>query len=346
VWGPDSMQIRSTPGKTGAPPMSEHGAPGPRQATGPANDGPAAENRPAGKRRSDNWGRWGTDDEIGALNLLTPRLVRDAAHALRSGRAYDLGIPIQPEGVPLLDFRGRPMRLTLQDPTDEKFFSDLGCAAGTGANEDVLVMASHTTSHMDALIHVYENSQYYNGTPTSAMRAMTGAEKLGIEKVRGFAARAVLLDMPRHFGDGPWLEPGRSLSGRDLEIACDGQGIEVRAGDVVLVRTGYLQMWLEQKTKQVGFLQPGLSKNAAQWLADRDVVAVGSDNTAVEVLPFDEDDFFAVHKLLLVRHGIYMLELLDLSAPAEDDCFEGLIAVAPLKVTGATGSPVNPILIG
>jgi len=237
------------------------------------------------------------------------------------------------------------MRLTLQDSTEEAFFTALGCAPGTGANEDVLVLASHTTSHMDALIHVYENSEHYNGVPSSEMRAMTGAAKLGIEKVGGFAARAVLLDMPRHLGDGPWLEPGRALSGGDLERASREQGVEVGPGDVVLVRTGYLQMWFEQK-KDKGYLQPGLTKDAAQWLADRDVVAVGSDNAAVEVIPFDQDDFFAVHKLLLVRHGIYMLEFLDLSAPAADDCFEGLLTVAPLKVTGATGSPVNPILIG
>jgi kynurenine formamidase len=325
--------------------MSDDEAPVPRPASGAAVDGPSGD-LSAGDRSGGNWGRWGPEDEIGALNLLTPSLVRDAAHAVRSGRTYHLGIPIQPEGVPLLDFRGRPMRLTLQDPTDEEYFGAFGCAAGTGANEDVLVLASHTTSHMDALIHVYENSLHYNAVPTSAMRAMSGAERLGIEKVRGFAARALLLDMPRHIGNGPWLEPGRGLSGRDLELACDSQGVEVRAGDVVFVRTGYLQMWFEQNKKEIGFSQPGLSKDGAQWLADRDVVAVGSDNTAVEVLPFDEDDFFAVHKVLLVRHGIYMLELLDLSAPAADDCFEGLVTVAPLKVTGATGSPVNPILIG
>jgi kynurenine formamidase len=320
--------------------MSDHESPGPRSAAVSASGAPTRD------RSAGNWGRWGSDDEIGALNLLSPSLVSDAAHSVRTGRTYPLGIPIQSEGVPLLDFRGRPMRLTLQDPTDEAYFGAFGCAAGTGANEDVLVLASHTTSHMDALIHVYENSQHYNAVPTSAMSAMGGAQRLGIEKVGGFAARAVLLDMPRHIGGGPWLEPGRALSGKDLELASDAQGVEVRAGDVVLVRTGYLQMWFEQNKKEIGFLQPGLSKDGARWLADRDVVAVGADNTAVEVLPFDEDDFFAVHKVLLVRHGIYMIELLDLSAPAADDCFEGLVTIAPLKVTGATGSPVNPILIG
>jgi kynurenine formamidase len=292
-----------------------------------------------------NWGRWGPDDELGALNLLTPEIVRDAARTVRTGRTYQLGIPIQSEGVPLLDHRGKPMRLTLQDPTDEGVYRSLGCAPGTGANEDVLVLASHTTSHMDALIHVYEDFQHYNGIPSSAMRAMSGATKLGIEKVGGFAARAVLLDMPRHLGEGPWLETNHGITSAELEMAADAQGVEVRPGDVVLVRTGYLKMWFERPDER-GFLQPGITLDAANWLAERDVVAVGSDNAAVEFIPFDGDDFLAVHKLLLVRYGIYLLEFLDLSAPARDECWEGLITVAPLKVTGATGSPVNPILVG
>lgn len=292
-----------------------------------------------------NWGRWGADDERGALNLLTPDVVARAAASVRTGRTYPLGIPIQADGVPLMDYRGKPMRLTLEDSTDEGSYADFGCKPGTGAHEDVMIFASHTTSHMDALIHVYEDWEHYNGVPAAAMRAMTGATRLGIDKVGGFAARAVLLDLPRHMGDGPWLEPGRRIEASDLEGAARAQGVEITTGDVVLIRTGYLQMWFEQQP-DVPFEQPGITMGAAGWLAERDVVAVGSDNAAVEVIPFDENDFLGAHKVLLVRHGIYLLEFLDLSAPAGDDCFEGLLSVAPLKVTGATGSPINPILVG
>jgi kynurenine formamidase len=291
-----------------------------------------------------NWGRWGADDERGALNLLTPERVRASVAAVRHGRCYPLGIPIQAEGVPLLDYRGKPMRLTLSDGTDEGMYAALGCQPGTGTHEDVMVFASHTTSHMDALIHVYEEHHHYNGVPAAAMRAMPGATKLGIEKVEGFAARAVLLDMPRYFGGVDWVEPGRTLSGADLEGAAAAQGVEIGPGDVVLVRTGYLQMWF-QRQPDVGFEQPGIGLDAAQWLGERDVVAVGSDNAAVEVIPFDGNDFLAVHKALLVRRGIYLLEFLDLSRPAADEAWEGLITVAPLKVTGATGSPINPIFL-
>lgn len=293
--------------------------------------------------RPNNWGRWGADDERGALNMLGPEVVLRARESITTGRVYSLGIPIQSHDVPLYDYRGTPMRLTLQDSTDDGMYAELGCHEGTGAHEDVLVMASHTTSHMDALIHVYGEHSHYNGVGPGAMRAMSGASKLGIDKVGGIAARGVLLDMVRYFADAEqWVEPGRNISGADLAAAADQQGTEVRGGDVVLVRTGYLQFWQEHRD---GFAQPGIGTDAARWLAGRDVVAVGSDNGAVEVIPFDDNDFLAVHKVLLVDHGIYLLEFLDLLQPALDGNFEGLLSVAPLKVTGATGSPVNPIFI-
>lgn len=298
--------------------------------------------------RTGNWGRWGDDDERGALNLLTPEVIRAAAGSITAGKVYSLGIPIQGQGVPLLDYRGTPMRLTLQDATDDGMYEPMGAAKGTGAHEDVLVMASHTTSHMDALVHVYGDYSHYNGVAHDEMHALGGAQKLGIEKVGGFAARAVLLDLPAYFGDESHVELGRCITSADLQGAADAQGVEVRAGDVVLVRTGYLQMWWAAQAAgdDPGFLQAGIGADAARWLASKDVVAVGSDNAAVEVIPFDDNDFLNVHKILLVEHGIYMLEFLNLVEPAVDGIYEGVLAVGPLKVTGATGSPVNPIFIG
>jgi kynurenine formamidase len=294
-----------------------------------------------------NWGRWGDDDERGALNLLTEDVVRAAAGSITRGRTYSLGIPIQGQGVPLLDYRGTPMRLTLQDATDHGMYESMGCHDGTGAHEDVLVMASHTTSHMDALVHVYQDFQHYNGVAHDEMHALSGARRLGIEKVGGFAARAVLLDAVAHLGGGSPLEAGRAISGDDLAAIADAEGVEVRAGDVVLVRTGYLQTWWEADAAgaEKPMLQAGLDTSAANWLVERDVVAVGADNAAVEVIPFDGNDFLRVHKVLLVDAGIYMLEFLDLAGPAADQAYEGLLCVGPLKVTGATGSPINPIYV-
>lgn len=296
---------------------------------------------------TNNWGRWGDDDERGALNLLTPEVIAAAAASIRTGKVYSLGIPIQGQGVPLLDHRGRPMRLTIQDGTDDGMYAMFGAEEGTGAHEDVLVMASHTTSHMDALVHVYAHHKHYNGVAYDEMKASSGAGRLGIEKVGGFAARAVILDMVAFFGDEVHVEHGRCLTSEDLKGAAAAQGVEVRAGDVVLVRTGHLQWWWANNAARgpEQYFQAGIGADAAEWLASMDVVAVGADNAAVEVIPFDGNDFLRVHKMLLVEAGIYMLEYLDLSAPAADRAYEGLLTVAPLKVTGATGSPINPIFI-
>ena len=297
--------------------------------------------------RATNWGRWGDDDERGALNLLTPDVIQAAASSITTGKVYSLGIPIQGQGVPLMDYRGTPMRLTLQDSTDDGIYEMYGCHQGTGAHEDVLVMASHTTSHMDALVHVYGEYKHYNGVEHDTMHALGGAQKLGIDKVGGFAARAVLLDMVAYFGDEKYVTLGRNITADDLQGAAARQGTEVRAGDVVLVRTGYLQFWFENNATGAHppFEQAGIGGDAARWLASMDIVAVGCDHAAVEVIPFQDNDFLHVHKVLLVDHGIYMLEFIDLSAPAADGNYEGVLAVAPLKVTGATGSPVNPIFI-
>lgn len=298
-----------------------------------------------------NWGRWGDDDERGALNLLTPDVIKAAAASITTGKVYSLGIPIQGHGVPLMDYRGTPMRLTLQDGTDDGIYAMYGCHEGTGAHEDVLVMASHTTSHMDALVHVYGDYKHYNDVDFNTMTALGGAKKLGIDKVGGLASRGVLLDMVKYFGDenggNDWVTLGRNITGADLEGAAKAQGVEVRAGDVVMIRTGYLQFWWDNAAKggQSPFEQAGIGLDAAAWLADKDIVAVASDNAAVEVIPFENNDFITVHKELLVKAGIYLLEFINLAEPAADENYEGIFAVGPLKVTGATGSPVNPIFI-
>lgn len=294
--------------------------------------------------RVTNWGRWGDDDERGALNLITPERVRTGAAAVTTGKVYSLGIPIQAEGVPLFDYRGTPMRLTLMNESDDGRFAMYGAAEGTGAHEDVLVFASHITSHMDALCHVYEGHQHYNGVAAAEMKTNTGAGRLGIEKVGGFAGRGVLLDIPKLRGK-QWLDPGYMITADDLESAARAEQVTVEAGDLVLVRTGYLDFWYAH-APDVPFEQPGIGVEAATWLADRDVAAIGSDNSAVEVIPFDGNDFLAVHKVLLVQRGIYMLEHLNLAELAADECYTGLLSVGPLKVTGATGSPINPVFVG
>ncbi|MYS84282.1 cyclase family protein [Embleya scabrispora] len=295
-----------------------------------------------------NWGRWGAEDERGALNLIEPAGVRAAAHEIRTGRSYSLALPIVRGNQPAFDFRGTPQRLTLVSQTDAMYEGFEG-GDDVGSNEDVLIIPSHNLTHMDALCHVQAKGRFYNGFPADSFRSHTGAGRCGIDKLGAFASRAVLLDLPRHF-DTPYLEGGYRITGADLAGCAERQGVEVRSGDALLVRTGYLDEYRATVAagREPSFAQPGLSLDAVEYVRAHDISVVGADNSAIECIPFD-DRFLSVHIALLVESGVPLLEHLWLSelaeVMAEAGAYSCLLCVAPLPVTGATGSPINPVAI-
>jgi kynurenine formamidase len=292
-----------------------------------------------------NWGRWGADDERGTLNLITPDAVLAGARTCRTGKVYSLSLPIQQSGVPIFDYRGAPRRYTLTSSTDNEMYAGYGAAPGVGANEDVLVIPSHCTTHMDALSHVFVDDQIYNGHP-NGFSSLAGAPKCGIEATGSFAGRAVLLDLPAHQGVD-WLEPGTTITSADLEACRAHQGVEMATGDILLVRTGWLDLFATiEKPEDVPFSQAGLGYDALDFVRDHAVAVVGADNAAIECIPFDRDVFLGVHIELLVRLGVTLLEHLVLTEMARDRCYQSLLCVGALPVTGATGSPINPIAIG
>ena len=294
---------------------------------------------------SSNWGRWGPDDERGTLNLLTPEVVLEATRTCANGHVYQLGLPLQREGMPNYDFRGAPQRYTLTNQSDEARLGAYGGTPGIGANEDVLLVATHAVTHMDALAHVYADGAMYNGHPADGMTSYEGAAHCGIENAGAVAARGVLVDLARS-KEVDWLEPGYVITPDDLATALRQQGTELRPGDAVLLRTGWLEWYFADGGATVEVPQPGIGHDAAAFLADRDVSLIGADNSAVEAMPFDGGRFLTAHVELLTRRGVHLLEHLDLSALAADSCHQFLFVVGPLRITGATASPVNPIAIG
>jgi kynurenine formamidase len=295
-----------------------------------------------------NWGRWGDDDERGALNLITPEVVRAATQVCTTGKTYSLGLPIQRHGMPILDHRGAPMRLALTHQSDIGMFADYGAPDHVGANEDVIVMASHNETHMDALCHVFSERRLYNGFPAESVTAAAGATKLGIDKVRSIVGRAVLLDMPGFLGVER-IDAPRIFTGDELLACAREEGVEIRADDIRLVRTGWIDAYLAAAGAggdDTLPMQPGIGLDACRTIAALDVAAVGSDNSAVEAIPFDENRFLCVHIELLVKLGLPLIEHLVLGEMAADHCYESLLVVAPLPVVGGTGSPVSPVAIG
>jgi kynurenine formamidase len=293
-----------------------------------------------------NWGRWGDDDERGALNLVDDDSVLAATRLCRTGRLYQLALPIQRAGIPNFEYRGIPQRLTLTSYNDVELYGSYGAPSDVGGNEDMLVFASHTTTHIDALCHVHEGGAIYNGFPRENMSTYGGATRCGIENAGAFAARGVLLDVAASKGVA-CLEPGYVITAADLQDALALQDVTLRPGDVVLLRTGWVEQFLEAGEGEVDmFAQPGIGLDAARWLGAQDPIAVGADNSAVEVSPWDDGAFLGVHRELLVKRGVHLVEHLQLARLARDRCYEFFFCAAPLLITGATASPLNPIAIG
>lgn len=283
-----------------------------------------------------NWRRWGDDDQRGALNLLTPPVVLGATHSCREGKVYSLGLPIQQTGMPTISYRNPPLRLTLLGNQGQS-------AVGGGddtlvINEDVLVVATHNGTHIDALSHVAHGAHMYNGYPAGSFETRSGATKCGIETMGGFAGRAVVADVFRHRGAS--LDDDL-VSAEEVLSVLDSAGLTLGSGDILLVRTGWIDRFINDPANTPIFRQPGLAPDVADLVLDNGVAAVGCDNSAVDPIPSALD----LHIELLVRQGVPLLEHLDLRAAAADGVATGLLVVAPLPIVGATGSPVNPILI-
>lgn len=290
-----------------------------------------------------NWGRWGEDDQRGALNLIDGSRVLEATRRLRTGQVYSLAIPISHHATPTISDRPLPERLTLSTPVDSAVFETYGAEPGVGANEDVIFIPSHAGTHMDALSHVYADGTIYNGHPADSFTPKNGAAKCGIEKTGSFAGRAVMLDVAAWSGV-EHLEAGHVVGGDDLEACRSAQGTEVLPGDILIVRTGWLEARMKPDGPPAG-LEPGLGFSAVDFIADHDVAVVGADNAAVESIPFDKNVFLGVHIELLIKRGVTLLEHLWLADLAADGVHECLVVVGALPVLGASGCPINPIAI-
>ena len=214
--------------------------------------------------------------------------------------------------------------------------------ARTGAS-GIVVMPEHSGTHIDALAHQAENLTLHGGVHVDArVQTSTGFKVLGIESMAPIVSRGVLLDV----AGGERLPPDYAITRDDLEKAQQRGGVEVHQRDVVLVRTGYGALW----SKPDEYLRAaGVSADACRWLIERGVAAVGADNVAFDVMSAPPDPELGVtlpgHILLLVRAGIPIIENLDLEALAAANVHEFAFVCLPLKMRGATGSPVRPIAI-
>ncbi|MFE2373558.1 cyclase family protein [Streptomyces sp. NPDC059398] len=295
--------------------------------------------------RVNNWGRWGADDEIGTLNLITDEVVREAAAGVRSGRRIPLAIALEQDGVQTGMIPGRVNPLHAMVQINQELFGP-----GTVAtSDDIVTMSLQTGTHWDALTHASHSGKLYNGRPAETVTAHGGAEFSGIGTVRHLVSRGVLLDVARARGEDR-LAGGRAVTPEDLEAAQELAGTEVRAGDIVLVRTGQIRLYLSGDRNGYTYPSPGLSIRTPEWFHARDVAAVANDTVTFEIFPPESEDLWLpVHALHLVEMGMpqgqnWNLEKLS-TACAEADQYSFLLSATPEPFTGGTGAPVAPVAI-
>ncbi len=259
--------------------------------------------------------------------------IRDGARVYDLSRPYQIGMPQSPNHPAY--WHSLPRR-----------HGDHYRADGSSAANDVITLGTHVGTHIDALAHVSHDDRLYGGV--DAKEAQTGGRfsTHGVDTVPPLLGRGVLLDVPGALGLDA-CDPGYEITPDDLDATVERQGTAPAPGDVVLVRSGWGRRWDEGEAyvgRETGV--PGVSEAGARWLAERAPAAVGADTIAFERLEAGKGHaLLPAHRVLLVEHGINIIETMALEEVAADRVHEFTLIAAPLPLVGATGAPVRPLAV-
>ncbi len=288
-----------------------------------------------------NWGRWGDDDERGALNLITAEKRAQAAALVQEGLSVSCGneLPVS-RGLEARSAQHYMIVGGDQVDPETRFAFCL----------DSFSIAPHgpATTHLDALCHMFYEGKIYNGYSKDEVRT-DGAQKASIMAgADGIVSRGVLLDIPAARG-AEWLEPAERITVEDLEAAEEREGVQVESGDILLVATGR-----EGRAESRGPGAPwdglaGLDASCLPWLRERDVAVVGCDGIT-DATPSGIDEWpMPMHQVLIANMGVHLIDNVSIerlvAACRERDRYEFLFSLAPLRLEGGTASPVNPLAI-
>jgi kynurenine formamidase len=302
--------------------------------------------------RLKRWGRWGPDDEVGAVNFITPEDIVAAARLVRRGQVFPLGLALDQNGpqAGLWGGRWNPIHTMLATGTDA-VAGKHDATPGLRYGDDAINLPTQCATQWDALAHVFLEERMWNGYDARLVDSR-GAHKCGIEHVIGrMVGRGVLLDVARHMGKA-FLEDGYPISVADLGATAEAQGVEVRRGDFCIVRTGQMEERLARGDwgSYAGGPAPGLAFETCDWIAEKEIAAICSDTWGIEVRPNETDELgqplhWVTIPAMGVTHG-EMFFLADLAADcAADRVYEFFLTAPPLNITHGTGSPINPLAI-
>jgi kynurenine formamidase len=260
---------------------------------------------------------FGKDDQTGATNRVTPAVTKAAAAEIQTGKVTTLTNPLV-DGVPLFGTRFTKTILTAVS---------LAPGASLGENnltymEDTWLSQSHVGTHLDGLGHIGRGDCYYNQTAMGKFINQNNMTKLGLEHLKSFATRGVVIDLVRVFQEGnklksnaacrkPCLDMGTVITPEDLQAGLKMYNVTLREGDAVFLNTGWGDVFAQYPAQNALYNkgEPGLGKAAAKWLVDQKVILVGADTWAVEVIPGEtQGEAFAVHQMLLTDNGIHIIE--------------------------------------
>lgn len=302
-----------------------------------------------------NWGRWGSDDQVGALNYLDASQVLRGVASVRDGQVFTLQCPMgHPHGDPVFPGREGIKREMVWD--EELFESGNGPSfpGGLRASDDKAEIFLQGSSQYDALGHAWYDHTLWNGVEASTTNGggMSWASILPIAE-RGVVGRGVLIDMARH-RDKPWLDKGETFTHHDLEEAAAAQGVTIENRDILCIRTGWLKYFYATPHDEFyeGFVEPGLtySRELVEWFQSKEIPNLVTDTIANEVTADPETGvLLPLHAALLRNLGVSLAEIIWLDDLAEacaaDGRYDFLYTAAPLKIHEATGAPVNPVVI-
>jgi kynurenine formamidase len=280
--------------------------------------------------------RWGAADERGSANHMRPESVLRAARLMQTGEVFELGRVLS-ASMPFVGTRRFDVHLkrTVMNPQPNR----------RGSNEELVVSEiGQVGTQFDGFSHQTIGPGFYNCVQVDEVATRAGFTKLGIEKVGTLMTRGVLIDVAALKGVDT-LPDAYEITRADLEAALARQKSTLQPGDAILVHTGWGKLWGPDNARYLKS-NPGIGVAAAQWLAKQDPMLVGADNGPVEVVPNSDAQLNQpVHQIMLVVHGVHLLENLKLDELAAKHVYEFALVLQPLKIQGGTGSTVAPVAI-
>ena len=283
--------------------------------------------------------KYGADDELGAFNLLTPELAMKAAKLVKTGKTYRLGIETSNK-TPAFPPRTFNVQILLPNQYD-------GTAYGKNKfnyADDIIAGWMGVGSQIDGLGHAATDGVYYNGKRAKDFIKADGITMFGMENLPPIVTRGVMLDIAACMGK-EMLEEGTPINSKEIKDCEKQQGVSIEKGDVVLFNTGWMNM-LDKDPARFGKGEPGVGVDGAEYLVEKDVVAVGGDSWGLEVIPTEDPEIlYRVHQILINYNGIYILENMDTRELAKDKAYEFMFVLGPARMTGAVQMIINPIAI-